>query len=105
MKNQLIIKKNNKQIKNPSNSIIYFFTYCYRWTLYFLFIIYNRVFPKQQLIIIDPIKNYIDSNKNKLIKSFSIENMNKNIEKIFYDKNKFRSCRLFHKNLEHQKFD
>jgi hypothetical protein len=86
MKKQLIIKKNNRQLKNPSNPVIYFFIYCYRWTLYFLFILYNRIFPKQKVIIIDPIKNYIDSNKNKLLSSFSIENMNNNIEKKFYDK-------------------
>lgn len=86
MKKQLIIKKNNRQLKNPSNPVIYFLIYCYRWTLYFLFILYNRIFPKQKVIIIDPIKNYIDSNKNKLLSSFSIENMNNNIEKKFYDK-------------------
>jgi len=86
MKNQLMIKQNNKTIKNPSNPIIYFFTYCYRWTLYFLFMLHNHIYPKQPLITVDPIKNYIDSNKNKLLTSYSIENMNKNIDKIFYDK-------------------
>jgi len=86
MKNQITIKKNIKPLKNPTNPIVYFFTYCYRWTIYFLFMMYKRVFPKQEIIVIDPIKSYIENNKNKLICSFNIENMNKNIEKIFYDK-------------------
>jgi len=48
--------------------------------------LHNHIYPKQPLITVDPIKNYIDSNKNKLLTSYSIENMNKNIDKIFYDK-------------------
>ena len=71
------------RVKNPSNPIIYFFTYIYRWTFYFIYKIYNIILPEKKVIVIDPIKNYIDNHKHKLIRSFSIENMNKNIVKYF----------------------
>jgi hypothetical protein len=86
MKNQLAIKKNTRPLKNPSNSVVYFFTYCYRWFFYFFYKLYNGIFKEKQVIIIDPIKNYIENSKNKLIFSYTIEDMNKNVERVFYDK-------------------
>jgi len=82
MKNQ-IIKRSNK---NPSNSVVYFFTYLYRWTFYFLYMLYNSIIKEKKLIIKDPIAIYIETNKNKILSSFAIDNMNNNIEKIFYNK-------------------
>jgi len=82
MKNQ-IIKRSNK---NPSNSVVYFFTYLYRWTFYFLYMLYNSIIKEKKLIIKDPILIYIETNKNKILNSFAIDNMNNNIEKIFYNK-------------------
>jgi hypothetical protein len=102
MKTQNIIKKNINRVKNPSNPVIYFFTYIYRWTFYFIYKIYNSIFPEKKVIVIDPIKNYIDHHKNKLISSFSIENMNKNVEKIFYDKKQLLEI-LVHQNNELEK--
>lgn len=82
MKNK-IIKRSNK---NPSNSVVYFFTYLYRWAFYFLYMFYNSIIKEKKLIIKDPVAIYIETNKNKIINSFAIDNMNNNVEKLFYNK-------------------
>jgi len=85
MNNKLTIKHNNYR-KNPTNSIVYFFTYLYRWSYYFLYLFYISIHNEKKVIINDPIKSYIETNKSKLINCLHIETRNKNVEKIFYDK-------------------
>jgi hypothetical protein len=48
--------------------------------------LYNSIIKEKKLIIKDPIAIYIETNKNKILSSFAIDNMNNNIEKIFYNK-------------------
>jgi hypothetical protein len=48
--------------------------------------LYNTIIKEKPLIIKDPIAIYIDNNKNKILNSFAIDNMNNNVEKIFYNK-------------------
>jgi hypothetical protein len=48
--------------------------------------LYNSIIKEKKLIIKDPILIYIETNKNKILNSFAIDNMNNNIEKIFYNK-------------------
>jgi len=96
------MKKNILPNKNPTNPVVYIFTYCYRWFFYFLYKLYASIFPEKKVITLDPIKSYIEVNKTKLLGSFSIENMNNNIEKIFYNKKELLEI-LVDKNNELEK--
>jgi len=48
--------------------------------------IYISIHNEKRVVINDPIKSYIETNKSKLISFFNIETRNNNVEKIFYDK-------------------
>jgi hypothetical protein len=85
MNNKITIKQNNYR-KNPSNPVVYFFTYLYRWSYYFLYLLYNSINKEKKVVINDPIKSYIETNKLMLISYLTVETRNNNIEKIFYDK-------------------
>ena len=88
MKKPINIKNFNlyRQPKNPKNPIVYFFTYLYRWTFVYSYKIYSIFFPDKRPRIIDPVTKYVDANKNKLLETFKITDMNTNIEKVFYNK-------------------
>jgi hypothetical protein len=57
-----------------------------------LFKAYIAVFPQKQIIIIDPVTNYIETNKTKLFTAFNVVNtekildLNMNIDPVFYNK-------------------
>jgi hypothetical protein len=88
MNNKITVKQNNNNNnrKNPSNPIVYFLTYLYRWSYYLLYLLYISIHNEKKVTINDPIKSYIENNKSKLISYFDVETRNNNIEKIFYDK-------------------
>jgi len=84
--NKLVINKTNRQRNVPKNLIVYFFTYIYRWSFYFLYKFYTSIVPEKKVIIIDPTKEYIKTNKDKLLKNTDNSNINVNITKVFYNK-------------------
>jgi hypothetical protein len=92
----------NRQPKNPKNPIAYFFTYLYRWTFFYTYKLYSIFFPDRRPKIIDPVTKYVEANKNKLLDSFKILDMNKNIEKVFYNKKELQEI-LVNQNNELEK--
>ena len=99
MNNQIIKRQINlrqqQQQNIPKNPIIFFFTYLYRWFFYFLYKAYSAVINEKKAIVFDPVSSYIEKNKKKLLNRFTkpgefhtelSNNMNSNIEKVFYNK-------------------
>jgi len=103
MKKQFNFKNINLwQTKTPRNPIAYFFTYLYRWSYYFLYKAYKVVFLEKKKVTFDPITKYIENNKQKLLVSFNINDMNTQIEKVFYNKKELQET-LVDKNNELEK--
>jgi hypothetical protein len=105
IKNIGIIPKRHYQHQwVPKNSIIFFLTFIYRWSYYFLYKSYISFFPEKRVVIIDAVAKYIETNKIKLLESFHQcdINVNTNIEKIFYDKKELQQF-LLNQNNELEK--
>jgi len=104
MNKPLNIKNFNlhRQPKNPKNPIAYFFTYLYRWTFFYSYKLYNLFFPDRRPKMIDPVTKYLETNKNKLLESFKLADMNKNVEKVFYNKKELQEI-LVNQNNELEK--
>jgi len=88
--NKLVINKMKRQNVHK-NLIIFFFTYIYRWSFYFLYKFYIAIVPEKKVIIIDPIKEYIKNNKDKLLRNTDNSNININITEVFYNKKELDS--------------
>jgi len=52
--------------------------------------------------MIDPVTKYLETNKNKLLESFKLADMNKNVEKVFYNKKELQEI-LVNQNNELEK--
>ena len=92
----------HRQPKNPKNPFVYFFTYLYRWSFVYTYKLYSVFFPDKRPTIIDPLTKYMETNKTKLLESFKLTDMNKNIEKVFYNKKELQEI-LVNQNNELEK--